>query len=228
MTIDFEALDNPIWHALTSRHQKFSLAHGMAARYEPDVAPFCGLSNYSPGALTDLSTVVGVGDTVALFTANALAIPNQWEVQRHRRIDQMICKHVPPQSAMSFIRLDANDVIDMLDLTAITHPGPFQPRTIELGSYFGLRSESGQLIAMAGQRLKLDGFTEISAVCTHPHHRKKGLSTALVSYLAKSIIETGKIPFLHVKYENDARQVYQRVGFEFRATLDLTVITRKY
>jgi predicted GNAT family acetyltransferase len=111
----------------------------------------------------------------------------------------------------------------MLALTKLTQPGPFLPRTIELGSYFGMR-ESGSLLAMAGERLHLTGFTEVSAVCTHPDFRGRGYSNALMSAVISGIMRRGETPFLHVKTENPAVHLYQKLGFKVRAQLHLVVI----
>jgi predicted GNAT family acetyltransferase len=113
----------------------------------------------------------------------------------------------------------------MLALTAATEPGPFLPRTIELGKYFGIRSDDGRLAAMAGERLRLPGFTEISAVCTHPDFRGRGYAKGLVAMLAAKIMTEGKTPFLHVNPENGAKVVYQKIGFQLRTRIRLTVIS---
>lgn len=227
MSSDYDSLDNPIWHALTSRHQRLSVTSGLAARYLPLVSAFCGLSIPSSLAFEDLGKIVPAGDTVALFTGSAIEVPSEWEIQRHRQIDQMVCKQRPRSLHIGVVTLGLADVVSMSALVAITQPGPFQQRTIEMGRYFGVKSESGDLIAMAGERLDLGGFTEISAVCTHPGHRGRGLSQALVSHVANTIFDAGKIPFLHVKNENEARYLYKKVGFESRAAIDLTVIVRR-
>jgi predicted GNAT family acetyltransferase len=114
----------------------------------------------------------------------------------------------------------------MLALTAATEPGPFLPGTIQMGDYFGIRSKQGKLIAMAGERLKLVGFTEISAVCTDPEYRGQGFSRALVTFLAARILAEEKLPFLHVKSENGAKSLYESIGFQVRRTVHLTVVTR--
>jgi ribosomal protein S18 acetylase RimI-like enzyme len=104
-------------------------------------------------------------------------------------------------------------------------PGPFLPQTIQLGSYFGVRANDGRLIAMAGERLRSTAFAEISAVCTHPEFRGRGYARDLTTFLAAHILAAGKTPFLHVKSENGAKVVYQKLGFRLRAAICLTVIS---
>src|SRR5262245_23008055 len=112
----------------------------------------------------------------------------------------------------------------MLALTAATEPGPFLAETIQMGRYCGIRSNDGRLIAMAGERLKLEGFTEISAICTAPEFRGRGFARTLVAYLVDQTLNEGKMPFLHVKAENGAKILYQKLGFRVRRTIQLTVV----
>jgi predicted GNAT family acetyltransferase len=113
----------------------------------------------------------------------------------------------------------------MLELTAATEPGPFLPQTIQMGNYFGIRASDGRLVAMAGERLQTTAFTEISAVCTHPEFRGLGYARALTTFVAAQILAAGKIPFLHVKSENGAKIVYEKLGFRLRAEICLNVIS---
>ena len=118
------------------------------------------------------------------------------------------------------------DVGEMLALVELTHPGPFVVRTVELGGYVGV-FDHGALVAMAGERLAPPGFREISAVCTHPDHRGRGLAAGLTTLVARRIIERGEWPFLHHAADNDpARRVYEALGFEFRRETTWTVVTR--
>ena len=122
-----------------------------------------------------------------------------------------------------FSELTKADVPEMLALTKLTEPGPFLPRTIELGTYLGVY-DAGSLVAMAGERLHLTGFTEISAVCTHPHYRGRGYGNTLMSALIGRITSRGEIPFLHVRTQNAAVRLYEKLGFKVRAQLHLAVI----
>ncbi len=123
-----------------------------------------------------------------------------------------------------FRELTMADVPEMLALTKLTEPGPFLPRTIKLGAYLGVH-DAGSLVAMAGERLHLTGFTEISAVCTHPQYRGRGYGNALLSALISRIIKRGETPILHVRTQNVAAlRLYEKLGFTVRAQLHLAVI----
>jgi len=220
-----EPLDNPIWFALTTEHRLLARSHGLARRYLPDVSPLAALLHPSNDAFADLQQLVSPGEHVALFTASPFDVPGDWQVDRSRWIDQMICEASAGSLAVAPIPLGTTDVPEMLELTAATEPGPFLPQTIRMGSYFGIRASDGRLVAMAGERLKSAAFVEISAVCTRPEFRGRGYAQALTTFLAAQILAARKIPFLHVKSENGAKVIYQKLGFRLRAAIYLTVIS---
>ena len=151
--------------------------------------------------------------------------PADWQVDRSRWIDQMICEALLVSPPVASLPLGTTDVPEMLELTAATEPGPFLPQTIRMGSYLGIRASDGRLVARAGERLQSTAFAEISAVCTHPEFRGRGYARALVTFLAAQILAAGKTPFLHVKSENGAKVAYQKIGFRLRAAISLTVIS---
>jgi ribosomal protein S18 acetylase RimI-like enzyme len=221
--LDF--LDNPIWSALTTEHQHLARSHGLARRYLPDVSPFAGFLDPTEDAFADLERLVSPGEHVAFFTASPFDVPGGWQVDRSRWIDQMICDTSLAAPPLAPLPLGTTDVPEMLELTAATDPGPFLPQTIQMGSYFGIRASDGRLVAMAGERLQTNGFAEISAVCTHPEFRGRGYARDLTTFLAAQILTAGKSPFLHVKSENGAKVVYQKIGFRLRAAICLTVIS---
>jgi len=220
-----ETLDNPIWFALTTEHQLLARSRGLARRYLPDISPLAALLHPSNDAFADLRRLVSPGEQVALFTANPLDVPGDWQVDRSRWIDQMVCEASLPPPSVAPLRLWAKDVPEMLELAAATEPGPFLPQTIQMGGYFGIRASDGKLVAMAGKRLQSTVFAEISAVCTLPEFRGRGYAQSLTTFLAARILAAGKIPFLHVKSENGAKVVYQKIGFRVRAAIYLTVLS---
>ena len=122
-------------------------------------------------------------------------------------------------------RLTIDDVPDMMALVELTRPGPFGERTIEMGRYWGHGDTNGRLVAMAGERLHLEGWTEISAVCTHPDHRGRGLAATLSHHVATAILERGEQPFLHAAEGNDpALSVYRRLGFADRRMVEFALV----
>jgi ribosomal protein S18 acetylase RimI-like enzyme len=223
---EFRALDNPIWHSLTTRHGRFGQGDGLARRFEPGIGPLAGMRVQSEEAYRALGDLLSPGEAAALFLESAPELPAGWRSVRHEPMDQMICGAAPEarDGGFRFQELGAGDVPEMLELTALTEPGPFRPRTYDLGGFLGIR-EDGRLAAMAGQRLALPAFTEVSAVCTHPDSRGRGYGLALVGAVARAITARGEKPILHVLPTNTgAIRVYEAAGFTRRRTLHLAVV----
>lgn len=223
---NFESVDDSVWNALNTIHKPLALSYGLAARYPHDVSPLAGLHEPTRAAFDDLSRLVPAGQSIALFTTTTPEVPSDWTVVRSRWIDQMVCEERPSALQADLLELGEQDVPEMLALTAATEPGPFSEGTIRMGRYRGIRSKAGALLAMAGERLRLKGFTEVSAVCTTPEARGRGYGRALVSAIASMVYADGITPFLHVKTENGAKQLYEKLGFRVRCPIRLTVLTR--
>jgi ribosomal protein S18 acetylase RimI-like enzyme len=217
-------LDNPIWHALSTEQRALAQGNGLAKRFPSDVAPFGGLIDQSAAAYEALEEILP-GAVTALFLDAEPTLPSNWEMVHSGEMYQMICEapaHLDERQI--FRELTKADVPGMLALTELTEPGPFLPRTIELGAYLGVH-DAGSLVAMAGERLHLTGFTEISAVCTHPQYRGRGYGNALLSALISRITQRGETPILHVRTENlTAVRLYEKLGFHVRAQLHLAII----
>ena len=165
-------------------------------------------------------------DAVALMLEGPIAPPSGWTVHVSTPLDQMICMEPAREQVAGPSLLAAGDAAEMLALAQATEPGPFRPGTYRMGRYLGIRAEDGRLVAMAGERQRLDGFTEVSAVCTLPEFRGRGYGQTLVAAVTALIAEEGRIPFLHVRPENAAaRRVYERLGYVIRRQVQLTVLS---
>ncbi|MEY2272475.1 GNAT family N-acetyltransferase [Streptomyces sp. BF23-19] len=220
-SLDPHVLDNPAWAALSGAHTAFAEypagGGARAARYSRDVSPFAALSDpEDPRSWADLRALVGDGEVASL--AGVLTPPRPAGGEPAGRIQgvQLVDTSLRAEAAPEAVRLGAADVPEVLELIRLTEPGPFLPRTVELGTYLGIRRQ-GRLVAMAGERLRPPGWTEISAVCTHPDHRGQGLATRLVRAVAAGIRERGEIPFLHTSASNTrAIRLYESIGFTLR------------
>lgn len=187
------------------------------------MCPFTALADPAdPAAWDDLAELVGP-DTVTAVTG-ARAVPDGWEIVERGRGVQLVDTGLRAEPAPEAVRLGLDDIPEILDLVALTKPGPFLPRTVELGAYLGIRHR-GRLIAMAGERVHPPGWTEISAVCTHPAHRGQGLATRLVRAVAAGIRERGEIPFLHALAGNTtAISLYESIGFTLRRRTNFLLV----
>lgn len=226
-----EQLDNPAWWAIRGPQRALGSSTELAARYDPEVAPFGALAD-APTDIhwDDLGRLVGPRRVVALIGDNG-APPSRWTVQREIAGVQMLGDRIGAgntgdlvTSADPVAALGPEDVDDMLDLVARSRPGPFLSRTVEFGGYVGVRRE-GRLIAMAGERLHLAGFAEISAVTTDPEHRRQGWAELLVRNVATGIIRREETPFLHTDASNtDAIRLYRSIGFTLRRPVTFTIL----
>lgn len=217
-------LDNPTWAALAGPHARFAERQGRVLRYPEDVAPFLALPD-DPGEQDwrDVAELAGPGTTVVL-AATAARPPSGWEVLEEIAGVQLVDAGVAARPEPEAVRLGSAEVPEMLDLVERTRPGPFRKRTVELGTYFGIR-RGGALVAMAGERLHPPGYTEISAVCTDPAYRGQGLATRLVLAVAAGIRERGEIPMMHAAAANTtAIRLYLSLGFALRRRPDFVVV----
>lgn len=213
-------LDNPVWHALGGPQASFAAKRPFARRFEPAVAPFFAIEEPSDKAYRDLDDLLGDSPEVRLFRPTPEPVPAGWKKTFEKPIQQMI---LPPTAALptvpsSVIELHEVDVAAMQDLAARTKPGPFAERTHELGTFLGIQDE-GKLVAMAGERMRLPGWVEISAVAVDPEYRGRGYGKALTAALAARIRAAGQMPFLHVFPDLKAAELYKAMGFAQRTTL---------
>jgi ribosomal protein S18 acetylase RimI-like enzyme len=217
-------LDNPAFTALLGPQAYLAEHCGNALRYPADVAPFCGLpAEPSPDDWHGLATLVGSGG-VAVTAGMPAEPPPGWRLLRVIDGVQLTGEHVTGEQAADASTLGPADVPEMVDLVRRTEPGPFLPRTIEFGGYLGIR-RNGVLVAMAGQRLRPPGWTEISAVCTDPSARGQGLATRLTLAVVADIRARGDAAFLHATATNvTAVRLYESLGFQFRRTAPFTVL----
>lgn len=216
-------LDNVVWAALTSVHAAIGIGRGLARHYPRDMVPFSAVAEPTMLAYADLAESLNPGEEARLFRPREEPTPSGWETLSVRPIIQMIAedRSISERNAIgghSIEPLTIDDAADMLVLAEIAKPGPVGARTVLLGSYFGVRDRSTRhLIAMAGERFRLNGYVELSAIGVHPDRRGHGLGRALTLHLIRQAFGRGEIPFLHVFPDNPALALYARWGFRERA-----------
>ena len=217
---DEGTLDNPSWHALTGPQAAFAEGSGLARRYRPEVSAFGAIVDESQQSWDELATLIGPGREIVLNRAGIIAPPDGWTTLGAGIGFQMVLDGEPAVGPSPLIRdLTEDDLDDMIALVTMTEPGPFRPRTFDLGGYRGI-VEDGRLLAMAGQRVATATHVEISAVCTHPDARRRGYAALVTAAVARGIAASGRTPILHVAATNtDAKRVYEQLGFTVRTTL---------
>ncbi|MBV9572980.1 MAG: GNAT family N-acetyltransferase [Acidobacteriales bacterium] len=227
-------LHNVIWQALTTRQAELAEVDGEARRFPPEVTLLAGMSAPSSQNYSSLASLMKPGETTALFfdtfaeapiadPAPSLALIESAPLLRMVHSGEM----APAATADGVLELSEQDVPEMVALAKLTRPGPFAARTRQLGKYLGIRRD-GTLASLAGERLRLPGFTEVSAVCTHPAHLGHGYAATLMSIIIRQIIERGETAFLHVRATNArAISLYQRLNFTSSMDVQLIVLRRK-
>lgn len=218
-------LDNPIWSSLASRHRTLAVRSGEAARYPGEIAPFAGISDGDvPAAMLDALLVPGesvwmLGVAPRDVREGALAL--------EAGIAQMVCEQpIDPVDGPPIVALGEEHRADVLALTALVYPHYFRARTTTLGRYFGLYID-GRLAAMIGERMGMDGWQEISAVCTHPDFGGRGYARHLLAFLTNDNLARGRTAFLHVSHANTrAKQLYAQCGYRLRRDIPFWSYTR--
>jgi ribosomal protein S18 acetylase RimI-like enzyme len=211
-------LDRPIRSALTTRHAALAVGGPRACRYRADISPFAAMSDDSAESGSALAGLMDPEMSAFLVGVGGRPVP-EGTVERHRTTAlQMLGTAIKPASkTFPVLELTDADAPEMLALATLTKPGVYASNSHRFGGYIGIR-DNGRLVAMAGQRLQAPGFTEVSAVCTHPDHRGRGYGSFLLLTVAERIRERGETPFLHAYVDNvNAIRLYEMLGFTVRA-----------
>lgn len=220
-------LDRPVWNALTSRQAHLAQGDDRAWRIGADYGLFAASRDQTPESLAALADLIPDGGVIGMVETGAIEPPPGTMLAMQMDLHQMIAQEIAGGDAgFDAQTLGDADAQEMLALAILTEPGPFFRRTHQLGDFVGVR-QNGKLVAMAGERLKLRGFTEVSGVCTHPDHRGKGYAGGLMRIVARHILARGETPFLHVLAANSgAIALYESLGFRYRSDITLTALAR--
>lgn len=221
-------LDYPAWNALISGNKNLSLGNEHVKYFHEEVAPFVGLSEQNHYEFEYLYNIIPPKRRMIIIISKEIEIPKPWVLTKYIKALQMVhTQDAPPvHTAAEIIPLQVKDVPQMLELTALTSPGPFMMRTIEFGNYEGIFN-NGELVSLAGQRMHPSQYVEISAVCTHPDYHGKGYAGQLIQSQIRNIKANSGVPFLHVEDSNiRAISLYKKLGFEVREEMNIYVFQK--
>jgi len=221
-----EPLDRPIWHALAGPQARFALGSGKARRFRPEVSPFIACEDDSPAALGAVAGLLGADDAVLFLQRGAVPLPpGTRRIEGGLGVQMVAWAFAESEPPLGIVALGEADAGAMLALATLTQPGPFRARTHALSQFWGVKDSGGRLLAMAGERLRLEGMSEVSGVCTHPDARGRGLAALLSRHVASEIVRRGEVPFLHAYASNaGAITLYEKLGFRHEGEVEALVV----
>lgn len=218
-------LHRPVWNALNSGWMPLAQGDAHALRIDPRYGPFAAAADDGPKAQAALAALVPKDGEAWIVEPEAPTPPPGTRLVREAMLAQMVAEEIPGDPApFEPVILTEEDAAEMRALALMTKPGPFLPLTHRLGRFIGIK-EQGKLIAMAGERMRMPGFAEVSGVCTHPDHRGRGHAKRLMQIVARAMLERGETPFLHAYAAHEATvALYETLGFRVRARMHMMVI----
>ena len=221
-------LDFPIWASLTTHHTRLSEGNALARRFVRDVNLLAAARDDGPDAMQALASLAAPGESLFLLQVpDVLIPPGLIEVKSAKGVQMVAARSMQTEALDSdVVTLGDDDAPEMLALAQLTQPGPYVQRTHRMGTFIGIRVD-GRLAAMAGERMRFPGYTEVSGVCTHPDFRGRGYARRLSTLVAARIEARGERPFLHAWKSNVAAiSLYESLGFELRTEVNVTVVKR--
>jgi ribosomal protein S18 acetylase RimI-like enzyme len=214
--LTFALLDNPVYNALRTGDAAFANGSPEVKYFDEEVSPFAGFPIGYENGFSELGEMLPAGRKILFASREKISESEGWKILVEIEGLQFLFDPSHPVDIPSIkpVPLDKTNADEMVQLAALTKPGPFNSRTIEFGEYYGI-FEKGRLASMTGQRLHVENFSEVSAVCTHPDFLGKGYAAALLQHQLKIICGDGEVPFLHVRADNErAIELYERLGFK--------------
>ncbi|WP_192257149.1 GNAT family N-acetyltransferase [Mesorhizobium caraganae] len=220
-------LDRPVWSALDTRHRIFANGDKLARRYPASIVPFAASGADDAESLQALGRLVPAGESVFMLQSDPIALPPELTATTTAFGVQMVAEApLPTVSDERVQQLTLDDAAEMLALASLTRPGPFTLKALSLGDFWGVKI-NGRLAAMAGERMKQPGYSELSGVCSHPDFRGGGLGRLLSVFVSNRIMARGEVPYLHA-YANNANAIglYESIGFRLRSKMNVAVVQR--
>jgi predicted GNAT family acetyltransferase len=222
-------LDRPVWSALTTRQAEFGIGRALARRFSPEIGPLAAARDDSAESLEALAALIPQGGSLILLQAESIVLPHGvtalTRAEGVQLVTDRVVRHARPVD-LPVVKLGESDWPAMYRLATLTQPGPFESETGKVGEFWGIK-DAGRVVAMAGERMRQEGFTEVSGVCTHPDYRGRGYAAALSLEVTRRILARGENAYLHSYAVNQAAiHLYESLGFRVRCPMHVAVIAR--
>jgi ribosomal protein S18 acetylase RimI-like enzyme len=226
-TLPEDLFSDPVWHALHSKHRHLAILGDRACRYPRDVAPFAAVAAGDAASMAELRALLEPGEQVWLSGEGYAAAPDLVLEDTLTCLQLALPRTVDlPATSAAMATLGGENAPEMVALTDVAFPGFFRPRTCDMGAYYGIRVD-GVLVSMGGERLMLDGYPEISGICTHPRHRGRGFAESIIRHIVRLHRGAGLVSWMHVVESNErALALYRRMGFVAMRRVTLSRICR--
>lgn len=224
---NYYKLDNPAWYSLEETHHQHAIGNEEVKSYKKNIVSFVALRPGLKSISNYLNQLIGSGES--FFIINELpALPANYTIESKLACVQMICSVLinnPINAAIE--KLGDADEREMTTLINLVQAGYYLPGTRLMGDYFGIR-DNGQLVSITGERMRMDSFTEISAVVTHPEFTGRKYAQQLITHTTNKNLTVGITPFLHVAETNEtAIKIYEYLGFIKRRIIFFWKIKRE-
>jgi ribosomal protein S18 acetylase RimI-like enzyme len=225
-----DALYNPVYNALRTGDADLGNGTDKVKYFDEEVSPFVGFAEDYNKGFDELYDILPANRKVLYATPQMMQEREGWKMLASVKGLQFVFvgQKIQNNPSIKLLPLDKSHAAEMVQLAALTKPGPFNMRTIQFGHYYGI-FDQGKLVAMTGQRLHVENYTEVSAVCTHPDHLGKGYAAALMRHQINLILNQGKKPFLHVRADNErAIALYERLQFKVNRDMNFYFMKKEH
>jgi ribosomal protein S18 acetylase RimI-like enzyme len=221
-------LKNPVWFSLNETHKNFTIDYDVVKFYNPEVCPF-GAFTEGSDTKNALNEYAKLTDSFFLVSENGIPDFDKNFITLEKKMEgcQMVFDKMPSiEITENIVELSEKHIDEIYNLVWLVMPGYYKKRSFEMGNYYGIFKDN-KLVSITGQRMQTNDFIEISAVVTHPEHRRKGYAKQLTLHVTKEIIKENKHPILHTNKGNHTIKMYEKLGYKLTRDMNWWLFSKK-